>query len=473
MVRALSILVVDDERVQRETLAAILVDAGYQVTTAHDVDTAFAALRQETHIDVVLTDFRIPGGSGIDVARKVGELCPEAVSLIMTAYADVTSVIEAMRAGVLDYLLKPLNVESILRRLEIIRERRDLRVEVNFLRSEINKIANPSSLLGHSAAIREVQRMIEQVAASKGTILITGESGTGKEVVAREIHRRSTQDQQKFVAINCGALPENLLESELFGHKRGAFTGAIADKPGLFVMADGGTLFLDEIGEMPRSLQVKLLRALQEREVTPVGDTKSVRVNLRIIAATNRDLAADVAGGLFRQDLYYRLNVVELRMPPLRERPEDIPLLARHFVEKYVRELAKPMRPLTKEASRMLMAYSWPGNVRELENMIERAIILSRSPDRIDVADLPVAVQTHEAAVCTAVTRLEDAVRQFSRNHIMGVLQALAGDKREAAKALGMSLSSLYRKIEELDIPLKGGDEVRDELHDEGRGEVR
>ncbi|MCX6111437.1 MAG: sigma-54 dependent transcriptional regulator [Proteobacteria bacterium] len=462
--RAMTVLVVDDEKVQRETLASILTDEGYQVLTAGDVPAATQILR-DASCDIVLTDFRMPGGTGLDIARNARELCPESVSLIMTAYADVQGVIEAMRMGVLDYLLKPLNVDSLLARLAIIRDRRDLQLEVNFLRSEMNRNVDRGTLLGHSQAMLDIHKVIEQVAATRGTVLITGESGTGKEVVARTIHRMSAQAANKFVAINCGALPENLLESELFGHKKGAFTGAIADKAGLFAVANEGTLFLDEIGDMPKNLQVKLLRALQEREITPVGDTKPIKVNLRVVAATNRDLAADIAQNTFRQDLFYRLNVVELKMPPLRERPDDIAMLARHFIEKYTKELGKPMRPLSNEACRTLVRYSWPGNVRELENIIERAIILSKSPDRIDVEDLPASLHQMpllSAAPSTSIpVKLDEAVRQFSRDHILNLLTTVDGDKKEAAKALGMSLSSLYRKLEELEIVSKRTDDVK------------
>ena len=430
--RAMTVLVVDDEKVQRETLASILTDEGYQVLTAGDVPAATQILR-DASCDIVLTDFRMPGGTGLDIARNARELCPESVSLIMTAYADVQGVIEAMRMGVLDYLLKPLNVDSLLRRLAIIRDRRDLQLEVNFLRSEMNRNVDRGTLLGNSQAMLDIHKVIEQVAATRGTVLITGESGTGKEVVARTIHRMSAQAANKFVAINCGALPENLLESELFGHKKGAFTGAIADKAGLFAVASEGTLFLDEIGDMPKNLQVKLLRALQEREITPVGDTKPIKVNLRVVAATNRDLAADIAQNTFRQDLFYRLNVVELKMPALRERPDDIAMLARHFIEKYTKELGKPMRPLSNEACRTLVRYSWPGNVRELENIIERAIILSKSPDRIDVEDLPASL--HQAPMLSSSpstsipVKLDEAVRQFSRDHILNLLTTVDGDK--------------------------------------------
>ena len=452
--RDLKILVVDDEKVQRETLAAILSDQSFEVETAHDVPSAIEALKASS-FDVVLTDFRIPGGSGIDVARKVGELCPDAATLIMTAYADVDSVIEAMRAGVLDYLLKPLNVEALVRRLTSLRESNELRQEVSFLRAEISKKSDPGSLLGDSATMQGIRGLIDQIAESRGTVLITGESGTGKEVVAREIHRRSPQRDKKFVAINCGALPENLLESELFGHKKGSFTGAISDKPGLFLVADGGTLFLDEIGEMPKSLQVKLLRVLQEREIVPVGDTKPIKVSIRVVAATNRELATEVAEGRFRQDLFYRINVVEIKMPPLKARAEDIPSLAAHFIAKHAQNANAKLRVLTHDAIRRLIAYPWPGNVRELENVIERALILSKDPERIDVADLPIGFQTPSEGGGGQFVKLDDAVRDFSRNHIMGVLHAFGGDKKEAAKALGMGLSSLYRKLEELGIATK------------------
>ena len=457
--RPLSVLVVDDEKVQRDTLASILAEDGYQVIVAQDVPSATAALT-ESNYDVVLTDFRMPGGSGLDIARKANEVCPEAAILIMTAYADVQGGIDAMRRGVVDYLLKPLNVESLLRRLEIIRDRRALQLEVNFLRAEMNRQSDAGTLLGESSAMTEISKIIEQVAATRGTVLITGESGTGKEVVARSVHRFSAQSGNKFVGINCGALPENLLESELFGHKRGAFTGALADKQGLFAVANEGTLFLDEIGDMPRSLQVKLLRALQEREITAIGDTKPIKVNLRVIAATNRDLTAEVAAGNFRQDLFYRLNVVEIKMPPLRDRRDDIPMLARHFVEKYTKELGRPMRPLSSDAIRQLVSYPWPGNVRELENIIERAIILSKNPERIDVDDFPATLS--ESAIPNAVPqKLDEAIKVFAREHILQVLSSVSGDKKDAAKVLGMSLSSLYRKLEELDISFKRTEEPK------------
>lgn len=449
--KPLAILVVDDEAVQRETLASILKDQAYQVVTAGDVSSA-VGLISKTEFDVVVSDFKMPGGSGLDIAAHTAHNCAETSVFIMTAYADVNSVIDAMRLGVVDYLLKPLNVDAFLRRIAVIQERRNLRLEVNFLRREIARAAEGASLLGNSPAIDQVRKIIDQVSNSKGTVLITGESGTGKEVVARSIHAASSQNDKHFVAVNCGALPENLLESELFGHKKGAFTGAVANKQGLFVAAGDGTIFLDEIGEMPKNLQVKLLRVLQEREVTPIGETAPIKVHARIVTATNRELTIEVAENRFRQDLYYRINVVEIKMPSLRERPEDIPTLAQHFVEKFTRELGKPNRPISAEAMRKLMLYPWPGNVRELENVIERTLILSSQNERIDTSDLPMIVQTSSGSGednPAGLLRLDEAVKLFTRHHIQRALRLCDGDKKEAAKTLGVGLSSLYRKIDE------------------------
>jgi two-component system response regulator PilR (NtrC family) len=451
--RNLSILVVDDEKNQRETLAQILRDQNFQVVTAEDCPQAIDLLK-DTPFDIVLSDFRMPGGSGLEVAKKALELCPQCVTLIMTAYADVQSVIEAMRVGVVDYLLKPLNVDSLLRKVQILQDRRDLQREVTFLRAEINRSLESNRLLGDSSAMTEVRNLITQVAQSKGSILITGESGTGKEVAARQIHQQSAQAENKFVAINCGAIPENLLESELFGHKKGSFTGAVSDKEGLFSTANGGTLFLDEIGEMPKGLQVKLLRALQEREVVPVGGTVPQKIDVRVIAATNRDLVSDVEAGIFRKDLFYRINVVELKMPALRDRLEDVPILSRNIIKKYSAELGKTIKGLSNDALRRLMSYSWPGNVRELENVIERAMILNSSSDTIEVSDLPAGFQNLDSTHVPTLN-LDEALNQFSRSHIVKALEACGGDKKEAAKVLGLGLSSLYRKLEELGIATK------------------
>ena len=443
----------DDEQVQREALAEIVRDQGFDVSTAVDVPSAKQLLDLE-FFHVILTDYRMPGGTGLDVARIASARSPSTAVFVMTAYADVQGVIDAMRLGALDYLIKPINVEHLLKQLTLLKERNDLRDEIQLLRGEVERRAKEGHwLLGTSKAIADLRDLLAQVALSKGTVLITGESGTGKEVVARQIHGLSEQAKHKFVAINCGAIPEQLLESELFGHKKGAFTGAVADKPGLFTVATGGTLFLDEIGELPKGLQVKLLRAIQEREVTPVGDTIPRKFDTRIIAATNRDLASDVQTGLFRNDLFYRINVIEIKVPPLREHREDIPTLAHHFIQKFSQQAGKPLRTISPDALARLASYPWPGNVRELENVIERAIILARGENKIEICDLPPGFQ--EAAESENLMDLEYATKEFAKHHILRVLHNCGGDKKDAAKAMGVGLSSLYRKLEELGLSSK------------------
>ena len=445
-----SILVVDDEEVQRETLADILRGLKFKVFTASSSTEALELL-QDQSVDCLLTDFRMPGHSGVDLSKMVAASHPETSLFIMTAYADVPSVIEAMRTGVLDYFLKPLNVDALIRKIELIRERKILLSEVHSLRQQLNQQHDVGRLLGNSPQVKAAQHLIEQVAQTKGSVLITGESGTGKEIAAREIHRLSAQKDQKFVALNCAAIPENLLESELFGHKKGAFTGAVSDKQGLFQVADGGTLFLDEIGEMPKSLQVKLLRPLQEREITPVGSTESIKVDVRVIAATNRDLKKAVEEGHFRKDLYYRINVVEISMPTLRERTEDIPLLVSYFIQKYSKELRRPASTVSARALKKLMNYSWPGNIRELENVIERALMLSGDDQILDIAHLPSGFQEIDASQPDAL-ELSGHLQSVARLHITRVLEMHGGDKKAAAKTLGLGLSSLYRKLEELGL---------------------
>jgi len=460
--KPLRILVVDDETLQRETLGQILSEEGYVVKTAHDSQAACEWIAKEA-FNVILTDFRMPVLNGLDVAKKAAQLNPQAAVLMMTAYADVQNVIESFQAGVVDYLLKPIQVESLLRKILSIKEHVQLKQEVFQLRKELSKKHSSNRLLGDSLVMRAVRELIEQIADSKGSVLIIGETGTGKEVAARQIHALSPRAQEKFIAINCGAIPENLLESELFGYKKGAFTGAQTDKEGLFVAADGGTLFLDEIGEMPKNLQVKLLRALQERRVTPVGSTEDVAIDVRIIAATNRDLNKEIEDNRFRRDLFYRINVVEVKMPALRERLDDIPVLVEHCIKKYTQEMGRPLIPITHQALQLLLCYSFPGNIRELENVIERAVILSKQAQMIDVVHLPASFNTLSAS-SSDVLALDLAISQFTKAHIMRVLEVCSGDKKESAKVLGLSLSSLYRKMEELDIHLKTGEESSDSL---------
>lgn len=461
----MKILIADDERVQRETLSAILADHAHQTVVCANVREAISALQAES-FDMVLSDFKMPDGTGIEVAKKARQYSPEAAVFIMTAYADVSSVIEAMRVGVVDYLLKPLNVEHLLRKINLIDDHKSLLSEVHDLRATINP-KDKMTLLGDSDVIKAVRQTILQVSKTKGTVLITGESGTGKEVAARMIHSTSGESAKRFVAVNCAAIPENLLESELFGHKKGSFTGAVTDKDGLFKVANGGTIFLDEIGELPKAMQAKLLRVLQEREITPVGDTKPIKIDVRLIAATNRDLSADVVSGVFRQDLFYRINVVQIYMPALRDHPEDVPILAQHFIDKYVREFSKKPLKLSNAAARKLMEYRWPGNIRELENIIERAIILGASGEILDVDQLPetfrsaIQAKSEFGDTSQSPVNLDAAVDSFTKRHIEKVLDAVNQDKKEAAKLLGLGLSSLYRKMDELNIARRNPEQVR------------
>jgi DNA-binding NtrC family response regulator len=461
----LKILIADDERIQRETLSEILRDHRHETKVCANVAEAIAALQSES-FDLILSDFKMPDGTGVDVAVKAKQLSPAAVVMIMTAYADVASTIDAMRVGVIDYLLKPLNVEQLLRKILLIDEHRSLLSEVSDLRARINT-SGTSRLLGTSKSMEVVRKTIAQVAQTKGTVLITGESGTGKEVAARSIHAASAESLKRFVAVNCAAIPENLLESEFFGHKKGAFTGAVSDKDGLFKAAHGSTIFLDEIGDLPKNLQAKLLRVLQEREMTPVGDTKPTKIDVRLIAATNRDLAADVASGAFRQDLYYRINVVQITMPALRDHPEDVPELAQFFIDRYVREFSKTHFRVSNAAARCLMQYEWPGNIRELENVIERAIILGVSGGVLEVDHLPLNFRSNvESSAATGQGvesrfNLDVVVSQFVKQHIEKVLGHVQQDRKDAAKLLGLGISSLYRKMEELNIARRGGEQER------------
>jgi DNA-binding NtrC family response regulator len=461
----MKILIVDDERVQREALSAILSDLGHETSVSSGLQEASKALHDFDY-DLILTDFKMSDGSGLDVAEKARELMPEVPVFVMTAYAEVSSVIDAMRVGVADYFLKPLNVELLLQKIQRLVDHKKLKAEVAALRLRVNTM-NVNNLLGNSEAISKVRTIIAQVAETRGTVLITGESGTGKEVAARLIHNSSSDSSKKFIAVNCAAIPENLIESEFFGHKRGAFTGALSQKDGLFKAASGGTIFLDEIGELPKNMQAKLLRVIQEREFIPIGDVKPVKVDVRLIAATNRDLTAAVHSGEFRQDLYYRINVVNIRMPSLREHPQDIPELAQHFIDKYVREFAKAPKRLGNSAAKALMLYGWPGNVRELQNMIERAVILGRESSTLDLDDLPESlIDDHSKLLFGATSEdsalsLNHAVDVFSKQHIERVLLSVNHDKKQAAKILGLGLSSLYRRMDDLNIVRRSAEQTK------------
>ncbi len=439
-----SILVVDDERAIQDTLAWCLRTDGHEVLTAGSGEEALAIMAGQD-FDVVISDIIMPGVSGIELLRKARALQPRTPVVLITAFATVQTAVEALREGASDYVIKPLKFDDLRLRVRRLLEHQAASQESALFRRAVESAAPDGSLLGESAAMLAVRTQVARTGPAVSNVLITGESGTGKELVARAIHAASPRRGQAFVPINCGAIPESLLESQLFGHVKGAFTSAVQGSPGLFAAADHGTIFLDEIGEMPLHLQVKLLRVIEEKQVWPVGSTKPLRVDIRIIASTNRDLAKEVEAGRFRCDLFYRLNVVHIALPPLREHREDIPLLADHFIREFNLKLGRQVRGTDRDTLCALMAYPWKGNVRELEHVIESAMILSDG-EILTVGDLPRCV------VGESVPRnesLRELNRHSEREHIMGVLAQTQFDKRKAARILGISLASLYRKLDE------------------------
>jgi DNA-binding NtrC family response regulator len=451
-----AVLVADDEPAIRESLAEVLRDEGYDVTAVPDGAAAIAAL--DTHdFDLVVSDVQMPGADGLAVLRRAREISPQTLILLMTAHATVETAVAALQQGASDYLLKPLLFDDMLHKIDHLLRHRQVAWENQSLRSQVERQWDFENLVGRSAAMREVMRLVRRVAPTPSTVLITGESGAGKEVVARAIHHFSEVSDRIFLPVNCGAIPEHLLESQLFGHLRVSFTGAIANQEGLFQRARGGTIFLDEIGDLPLALQVKLLRAIEQKEILPVGATAPVKVEVRVIAATNRDLREAVDEGRFRDDLYYRLNVVGIEIPPLRERREDIPPLIEHFVRMHNRELRKSFKGVDGTTMKVLMSLPWKGNVRELDNVIERAIILGEG-DWITVDDLPPALKPAGGLTLPVGDNLREALRAYEKAHIQSVLAKAEHDKRAAAELLGVSLSSLYRKLDELGIGLGGGE---------------
>lgn len=449
-----NILVAEDEQAVRESLAEVLREEGYEVVAVADGTEALRAL-EEREFDLVLSDIRMPGADGLEVLQRTREIAPQTLVLLMTAHATVETAVEAIRRGAQDYLLKPIIFDDLLHKIDHLLTHRQIAWENQMLRSQVERQWDFDSLVGRSAAMREVMELVRRVAPTPSTVLITGESGVGKEVVARAIHHFSEYRDRIFLPVNCGAIPETLLESQLFGHMRGSFTGAIANQEGLFQRARGGTIFLDEIADLPLSLQVKLLRAIEAKEILPIGASTPIKVEVRIIAATNRNLAKAVEEGTFREDLYYRLNVIGIEIPPLRERREDIPLLVEHFIRLHNRELKRNYKGVDSATMKLLMSLPWKGNVRELDNVIEHAMILG-SGEWITVRDLPRALQQDAGVVpeLADTDNLRDAVRAFEKAHIQSVLAKCNQDKKQAAQRLGVSLSSLYRKMEELEIPL-------------------
>jgi DNA-binding NtrC family response regulator len=451
-----SILIVDDEEIIRESLSFILSKEGYRVVEAANGRIALDRIREDS-FDLVLTDLEMPEMKGIELLENVGKFSPETLVVIITAYGSIDTAIAALRQGAVDYILKPVEFDELLLKVRRLLQARRLKLENKILRSELHRQHNFENMIGQSPAMQKVFETIKIVAATDGTVLVNGKSGTGKELVARAIHFSSKRAGKPFVAVNCGAIVENLFESELFGHKRGSFTGATVDKEGYFRAADGGTLFLDEVSEIPLHLQVKLLRAIEQKEVIPVGAAIPIPVDVRLVASTNKNLAKEVDAGKYREDLFYRINVVEMNLPPLAERIDDIPLLVQYFVEKYAREMNKEIQGVDNEVMKCLLAHSWKGEVRELENVIERAIIFAEGPV-ITKNELPGLFEQRPDAVYSFDSRksMKEAVDEFERQYITHVLRQNQYNKEATAKALKISLSSLYRKIEELSIPSQG-----------------
>ncbi len=451
----MKILLVDDEAAILETLQILFRGEGYEVTVADSGPKALAALEDEKP-DLVLTDVRMPGAGGLDVLSAARQVDPEMPVILMTAQASLQTAVRAVNEGAYYYLQKPFANDELLAICRRAAEVRQLKVENRQLKKEIRRRGRGDARrpVGSATRFIEVLELAETVAATGSTVLISGESGTGKELVARYIHDLSERSERAFLSINCGALPDSLLDSELFGHMKGSFTGAVKDKDGLLVAAAGGTFFLDEIGEMSPSTQVKLLRAVQEREVIPVGATKAVSVDVRIIAATNRDLEEEISRGAFRSDLYYRLNVIQLHLPPLRERREDVPLLANYFLEKLATARGVERVPvLAPETLDVLMRYDWPGNVRELENALERAAVLATG-DTIAPQALPERVrEAPRPRLATEETPQNPTMEVVERAYIQWVLQAEGGNKTRAAEVLGIDPSTLYRKLNRYGIP--------------------
>ena len=448
------VLVVDDEENVRVLLKALLRRQGYDVETASDGCEALRVVDAFLP-DFVLTDVMMPKMGGLEFLGALRERRIESTVIVMSAYGNVDLAIEAMKAGAYDYVQKPFNNEEIVLALRKAEERETLRLENRSLRAEIQKENRFEALLGKSNSMQLVFKTIAKVADFKTTVLILGESGVGKELVARAIHARSSRNKSKFVAINCGAIPGALLESELFGHRKGAFTDADVDRRGLFEEANGGTLFLDEVGELPLPLQVKLLRVLQDDVIRKLGENRDIQVDVRIVGATNRDLETETAAGRFRDDLFYRLNVLPLRVPPLRERRDDIPILVDHFLTKNNARLGTKIRGFDQEARQLLYDYSWPGNVRELENSIERAMVLCES-DVVVPKDLPEPIRERGTSIKTILDSNEMSIKKATRcveeTLIRRALEATRGNKTHAAKILEISPRALLYKIKEFGL---------------------
>ncbi len=450
------LLIVEDEAPLRQALAERLAEHGFDVEPADTVEQAIEQLA-EFAFDIVITDLRLPGIDGTRVLEAALVRYPDIVGIIVTGYGTVKDAVEAIKRGATDFVTKPFQFDELLHALNSALEQRRLKAENAYLRSQLQERYRFEGIVGRSPAMRELFTLLETVSAASSTILVTGETGTGKEVVARAIHHNSPRRAQRFVALNCGAIPETLLEAELFGHVRGAFTGAIGTRQGRLEQANKGTLFLDEVGTMSPGMQMKLLRVLQEREFERIGDTHTIKVDVRVIGATNSDLLKMVSEGTFREDLYYRLNIIPIHLPPLRERKEDISLLVQHFLKKFSGQESRPLS-ISQQALRCLMSYSWPGNVRQLENAIERAVALSGGRTQIETSDLTPDIQQASQAAAAPDVTLPDGGIDFDRyisriehDLIRRALEKTGGNKGRASKLLNLKRTTLVEKLKRLE----------------------
>ncbi len=445
------VLIADDEKTFRDMLAKVLMEEGYEVATAPDGEAALREIYTQD-FELAFVDIRMPGIDGLQLLDEIGKVSPQTSVIIATAYGSIGSAVQALKRGAHDYIVKPLQFDEVLVKVKNIIAFKKLSRANELLRQECEQRCSFDEIVGASPKIRKVLDLVRKVAPTRSTVLVRGESGTGKELIACAIHQNSPRKSESFVTINCAAIPDNLLESELFGHVKGAFTGAQTNKVGLFKIADGGTLFLDEVAELSLKLQVKLLRVIEDGEVLPVGGVKPIKTDIRIIAATSSNLFDNVQQGDFREELYYRLNVFEIVLPPLRERKEDIPLLVKHFINRFNIALRKTVSGVDTEGMGALLNYSWKGNIRELQNVIERAMILCEG-NIITPSDLPSLLSRGKDDLDREEENLKENLREYERQHIIKVLEKTGQDKKEAATLLGLSLSSLYRKMEELSIP--------------------
>jgi DNA-binding NtrC family response regulator len=460
------LLLVEDEQPLREAIAERLVDQGFRVEQAASGEQAVERLA-EFAFDIVLTDMRLPGIDGAQVLEAALDRYPDIIGIVVTGYGTVKDAVEAIKKGAADFITKPFQFDELLHVLGSALEQRRLKSENAYLRAQLEERYRFEGIVGRSRTMRDMFQLLETVATTSSTILITGETGTGKELVAKAIHHNSPRRANRFVALNCSAIPETLLEAELFGHVRGAFTGAVGTRQGRLEQAHKGTLFLDEVGTMNLPMQMKLLRVLQEREFERVGDSHTIKIDVRVIAATNSDLTRMVAEGSFREDLFYRLNVIPIALPPLRDRREDIPLLVQHFLQRFCAEQAPPRPPVTvsQEAIRHLMAFSWPGNVRQLENTLERALALSPGRSQIEASDLPPEIQkSGDAAAGFGLAVPEEGidfetyVADIERELIRQSLEKTRGNKRQAARLLNLKRTTLIEKLKRLEAPRRGAE---------------